>query len=532
MTAAPPPAEALDFHRYHREELPALLAAGRGAPAASGARALGSLAFRLPEGDAYPYVPTAADIDVVAGDAAADTVIELEAELWRNLVGELDAAAGLRYGGRARCRRGSALRWVAWEPALRAMWTGRPVYRADELDLRGRRGAPLDPEQTFTLASDREDMAHFLRTAGYLFVRGVFAADEIAALRTETEALAREARKGDKLSWWGKNAAGEEVLPRVTRAAAKPGLRALPRDPRLLALAGLADEKLDPRVPLSAEEGVSVIWKRPNMSEGLGDPPWHRDCDMGGHAVMCPVLIASVFLTPATPETGELRMLPGSWQRGCGPIDARHPQAPRGASFAAAPGDVSLHHGDTMHAAPPPGAQRPRQLPRQRRHRLRAQRRAPAPRPPRQRGAAPPRGLADRTPRDDRGQELGGPITIEIADADLSSQTGRACVVALLDAYARDPMAGGAPLPADVRARLGEALRERTARGAAVVLLAREGGKAAGVADRARALGCCKVTLAVREDNAPARRLYARAGFVDSAPAGAATRALFLERGV
>jgi ribosomal protein S18 acetylase RimI-like enzyme len=144
--------------------------------------------------------------------------------------------------------------------------------------------------------------------------------------------------------------------------------------------------------------------------------------------------------------------------------------------------------------------------------------------------------------------------------------------VALLDAYARDPMGGGAPLPADVRARLGGDLHERTARGAAVVLLARRGGEAvgvavcfpgystfrarpllnlhdlavlpaargrgvgeallAGVAGRARALGCCKVTLEVREDNAPARRLYARAGFVDSAPAGAATRTLFLERGV
>ena len=33
---------------------------------------------------------------------------------------------------------------------------------------------------------------------------------------------------------------------------------------------------------------------------------------------------------------------------------ARHPRAPRGISFAAATGDVSLHYGDTMHAAPPP----------------------------------------------------------------------------------------------------------------------------------------------------------------------------------
>jgi hypothetical protein len=354
MAAAATPAEPLDFHRYHREELPALLAAGRGALAVSGTRALGGLAFRLPGGDAYTYAPTNAGIDVVAGDDDAHTVIELPAELWQNLVRELDAAAGLLYGGRARCLRGSALRWVAWEPALRAMWSGRPVYHASEVELRDRRGAPLDPAAAFTLASDREDMAHFLRTAGYLFVRGVFAADEIAALRAEAEALAGEARKGDKLSWWGKNAAGAEVLTRVTRAAAKPGLRALPNDPRLAGLKDLADEKLEHRAPPSAEEGVSVIWKRPNMSEGLGDLPWHRDCGMGGHAVMCPALIASVFLTAATPETGELRMLPGSWQRGCGPIDARHPQAPRGVSLAAAPGDVSLHYGDTMHAAPPP----------------------------------------------------------------------------------------------------------------------------------------------------------------------------------
>jgi len=346
--------DPLDFHRYHREELPALLRAGRGALAARGTRALGSLAFRLPGGDAYTYLPNGADVGVVAGDASADTVIELTLELWQNLVNELDAAAGLLYGGRAKCLRGSALRWVAWEPALRALWSGRPVYDANQLELQDLRGAKLDPAASFAFSGEREDMAHFLRTAGYLFVRGVFGPDEIAVFRAEAEVLAGEARKGDKLSWWGKNAAGEEVLTRVTRAAAKPGLRSLPRDPRLSALKDLADEKLEHRAPPSAEEGVSVIWKRPNMSEGLGDLPWHRDCGMGGHALMCPSLIVSVFLTPATPASGELRMLPGSWQRGCGPIDARHPQAPRGVSFAAAPGDVSLHYGDTMHAAPPP----------------------------------------------------------------------------------------------------------------------------------------------------------------------------------
>jgi hypothetical protein len=347
-----PPGGPLDFHRFHREELPALLAAGRGALAAPAAQRLGGIAFRLPDGAAYSYLPRTDGIDVVAGEERADTVVELEGGLFENLVRELDTAPGLLYGGRARCPRGSAVRWLAWEPALRAMFAGRPVYEADSVALRDRRGGPLDPTRAFTRGEPREDMAHFLREAGYLFVRGVFDEAEVAALHAEAEALAAEAVPGDALSWWGRDDTGREVLTRVTRAAAKTGLRALPTDPRLRALVDLADEPLAHRAT-SGEEGVSVIWKRPRMREGLGDLPWHRDCGMGGHAVLCPILIASVYLTPATPETGELRMLPGSWRRGCGPIDTRHPRAPRGVSFAAAP-DVSLHYGDTMHAAPPP----------------------------------------------------------------------------------------------------------------------------------------------------------------------------------
>jgi hypothetical protein len=347
------PAGPLDFDRFHREQLPRLLAAGRGALAAPGAERLGGLAFRLPGGAAYSYLPRAGAIDVVSGDERADTVVELELEIWEHLVRELDAPAGLLYGGRARCVRGSAMRWLAWEPALRALFSGRPLYDPEAAQLSDRAGAPLDPGRSFALDEERAELAHFLRSAGYLVVRGVFAADEVAALLAEAEALAAEAVPGDGLSWWGRDDAGREVLTRVTRAGARPRLRALPADPRLRALADLADERLEQRARES-DEGVSVIWKRPRMREGLGDLPWHRDCGMGGHAVLCPVLVASVYLTPATPETGELRMLPGSWTRACGPIDARHPRAPRGVSIAAAPGDVSLHYGDTMHAAPPP----------------------------------------------------------------------------------------------------------------------------------------------------------------------------------
>jgi hypothetical protein len=317
-------------------------------------RGLAPFAFRLREGGAWTYRPSAAGVELVAGDADAASVIELEQSAWEGLVAELEAPAGLLYGGRLRCLRGEGMDAMAWEPALRALYNGVPPWDATEAaSLSDRHGRPLDPEASFPADGDAADKAHFLATAGYLFVRGVFRADEVAGFLDEAAVLAREARKGDKLSWWCKDARGEETLCRVTRAASRPRLDALPRDPRIASLVGLSEHRL---VHGRGEgDGVTIIWKVPGVSEGMGDLPWHRDCGMGGHAVMCPTLICSIYLTEATPETGELVMLPGSARRSAVQVgDTRDPRSPRGAHFRAQPGDVSLHYGDTMHAAPPP----------------------------------------------------------------------------------------------------------------------------------------------------------------------------------
>ena len=47
-------------------------------------------------------------------------------------------------------------------------------------------------------------------------------------------------------------------------------------------------------------------------------------------------------------------MLPGSWQSSYPFFEATDPKAPRGVALAGQPGDVSIHYGDIMHAAPPP----------------------------------------------------------------------------------------------------------------------------------------------------------------------------------
>lgn len=347
--------DPLDFHAFHRVELVRRLADGRGASAARFAAKLGPLALRLPDGSAWSYVPREGAIEVAPGEADAATVIELDAASWEGLVHDYESVPGLLYGSRARCRRGNALRFVHWEPALRRLYTGREIYDPADLDLRDRSGAPLDGARDFAfedVARRVDDASHFLRTAGYLVVRGVFSRGETDAFLAEARDLAAEARPGDKLSWWAKDAGGREVLCRVTRAAAKPRLASIPGDARVGALVALA------RTPLVHRKGegngVSVIFKNPGVREGLSDLPWHRDCGMGGHALLCPVVIVSVYLTPATPESGELRFLPGSWDRACGFFDANDPRAPRGVSVAAAPGDVTVHFGDVMHAAPPP----------------------------------------------------------------------------------------------------------------------------------------------------------------------------------
>ncbi len=140
--------------------------------------------------------------------------------------------------------------------------------------------------------------------------------------------------------------------------------------------------------------------------------------------------------------------------------------------------------------------------------------------------------------------------SISIVEADLARPEHARDVVALTQTYASDPMGNGGPLPADVVERLISGLRQHPT---TLVLLAYSGDQAVGIAtcfrgfstfrarpllnvhdlavapshrhrgigarllaaveQRALELGCCRLTLEVQENNAVARRAYARAGF-------------------
>ena len=294
--------DPLDFDEFHRVTLPSRLAAGNGALAAPDLVGVEPIAFRLPDGRAYTYAAGAATVDVQPGDVAAKTVVEMDEATWSDFVQELRTCFGLLYSGLASFPRGGFEALMRWEPALRSMFDGRPLYDPGAV-------ADLDLEHSFSLADSDDDLEAFLDRAGFLHVRGVFDPDEIVQVRGEVERIGASASPDDGRSWWATRADGTEVCCRLTYTTlASAHIAALVDDPRLRRIVGLVDSGLEPT--LDCLDGFSVVLKHPTVTEGLSDLPWHRDCGLGGHPVLCPGVQIGIQLDAATRAPGSCACSP------------------------------------------------------------------------------------------------------------------------------------------------------------------------------------------------------------------------------
>ena len=94
------------------------------------------------------------------------TVVKLTLEAWQNFATERWTRYTLLYTGNVAFPAGEFVDLCHWEPALRALFHGRPVYDPAALDLRDRSGAALDLTRTFGLEDDPAAMAHFLQSGG------------------------------------------------------------------------------------------------------------------------------------------------------------------------------------------------------------------------------------------------------------------------------------------------------------------------------------------------------------------------------
>jgi hypothetical protein len=347
----------IDFDGFHRLTLPALLEARERVFTDADADVVRPLAFELPDGRAYTYVPSNDTFCVEEGSDRAHTVVVLSYDDWCAFAWELRSSFALLYSEQLVIARGTFSQLARWEPPLRVAFEGQVIYDIDHPPpVLDDVGEPLDLGRTFTLESQDDEISDFLWRAGFVRLCGVMNDEEVEAMRSDVIDAVANARPDDRRSWWT-TVDGKEVCNRVNYLNDNSSLIAgLGADERFLRIAALGGPEL--KDAHDRLDGSSVVIKVPGAATGLADLPWHRDCGMGGHPVKCPMLNVGIQLDAATEAKGQLLMIPGS-HRGTsrlpGPREAdRLPIA----SLSTEPGDVTVHFGHTLHAAPPPSDRR------------------------------------------------------------------------------------------------------------------------------------------------------------------------------
>src|SRR5262249_29153301 len=111
------------FTDVHRNELPGLIAR-HGALAGDDLRGVRSLGFRIDDGAAFTWRASERGVDVIGGDADAETLIALSEATFSEYLHELLTASGAVRTGRARVERGVLEGWQRWEPAIQSLCSG------------------------------------------------------------------------------------------------------------------------------------------------------------------------------------------------------------------------------------------------------------------------------------------------------------------------------------------------------------------------------------------------------------------------
>ncbi len=353
--------EILDFTHFHQAELPERLAAGNGMLAAATSKPGRSFTWQLTDGQAATYRITKNGMEVslrASGEAARgganpanhNVTVEVSPQDWSLYAQELKSCFALLYTDGLKMKSGSFDQFAAWEPTLLAAYFGRPLYD-EPPELTDTDGQPLQLGKSFTLDDDPAEIAHFFQTTGFAHFRNVFSPAEIAEFSAIADTASAQAHASDKRSWWATKQDGSQVCCRVTYLNdTYQQIEALRDDPRLQRISDFSGENLLPNP--DRLDGYNVVIKHGEIAEGLSDLPWHRDCGMGGHSVLCPGVNVGIQLDAANSQSGQLHFLAGSHHHSNRDmsVEAHWPTV----AVDTQPGDVTAHFGHTMHAAPAP----------------------------------------------------------------------------------------------------------------------------------------------------------------------------------
>jgi len=241
-----------------------------------------------------------------------------------------------------------------WWVILRAAIDVRRVYTPGEVSFSGRDSESLDLNQSFTLDQDAAELRHFLETAGFLHLTGVFGEEEMAEISADMDRAAPTYSDGDGRSWWAATAdGGRQVVRMQAFDTHSPLTASLLDDARFLSLAdipGVGHEFGGRR----SDNRIEALFKPIGVVEGISDVPWHKDFSLGRHSYECCSMTVGISVTGADATSGQLRVVAGSHRALVWPAFVRPGNDLPQIDLATAAGDVTVHLSCTMHMAQPP----------------------------------------------------------------------------------------------------------------------------------------------------------------------------------
>ena len=251
---------------------------------------------------------------------------------------------------------GGSLRDVSvWDSLWIALLEGWPVVDPGFAFL-DRRGQPLDLARSFSLTDDPEDMAHFLREAGYIHLRGWIDRADIGAISRDMDLALPYYIEGDDKSWWADLSDGSRVCVRLqefvelSQTTAKI-LSSEMWERMIQILEGAAD-----RMARKPVEGriIEALFKPVGVVSGASDLSFHRDCHLGRHSYACARMTVGIVITPSNEGSGLLRVAAGS-HRLAMPVEVAKaaPYLPV-IALPTEPGDLTVHLSCTLHEATAP----------------------------------------------------------------------------------------------------------------------------------------------------------------------------------
>ena len=322
---------------------------------AEGVDALGAPPLTVESGGtAWSLVVVDRRLVLQDGPVDGALVVRLDDEQFAAFAHLQRSLAGFGVMGQLQLPAGTERDVAVWDSLWLALHEGWPVV-ADDLTFVDRDGSPLDLGRSFTRDDDPADVAHFLREAGYLHLKGWLDPADMARVADEMDAALPRYTEGDGRSWWAVMEDGSHRCVRMQKF--------LPHSPTMarvfqsdrwdqLRQTLQADDELVQGRP--GDDIVEALDKPPGVERGISDVSFHRDCHLGGHPYGCSGVDIGFAVTGSDPSTGRLQVVAGSHRVGIPALVAMTDPYLPVVSVWTEPGDLTVHLSCTLHESTPP----------------------------------------------------------------------------------------------------------------------------------------------------------------------------------